>query len=234
MFDLVAFDADDTLWHSENAYAKAQEAFKQLLAAYHNPAYVEQELYQTEIRNLPYYGYGIKSFTLSLIETAIELSEGRISGTEIQRVINLGKEMLAAKVQLLEHAKDTVAQLAEQYPLMLITKGDFFHQETKIAQSGLRDYFQHIEIVNDKTRDVYAALLKKYQIAPSRFVMVGNSLRSDILPVVGLGGRAVHIPYPITWAHESAVLQEREPEQYFELEHIGLLPALLERLARLA
>jgi len=232
MFDLVAFDADDTLWHSENAYAKAQEAFKQLLAAYHDPAYVEQELYQTEIRNLPYYGYGIKSFTLSLIEAAIELSEGRISGAEIQRVINLGKEMLAAEVQLLKHAKDTVAQLAEQYPLMLITKGDFFHQETKIAQSGLRDYFQYIEIVNDKTRDVYAALLKKYQIAPSRFVMVGNSLRSDILPVVGLGGWAAHIPYSITWAHESAVLQEPESEQCFELEHIGLLPALLEQLVK--
>ncbi len=230
MFDLIAFDADDTLWHSESLYAGMQERFAQLLACYHPPAYVAQKLHQTEMRNLQYYGYGLKGFTLSLIETAIELTQGRISGAEILQVIDLAKAALTAEVQLLDHAQDTLAQLADQYPLMLITKGDLFDQEAKLARSGLESYFQHVEIVSEKTRRTYAALLARRQLVPARFLMVGNSLRSDILPVVELGGRAVHIPYHITWAHESVVLADADRERYFELQHLGLLPALLERL----
>jgi putative hydrolase of the HAD superfamily len=232
MFDVIAFDADDTLWHTESLYTGAQDKFKQLLAHYHNAEWIEQKLHQIEIRNLQYYGYGIKGFTLSLIETAIELTEGRIPGTEIQEVIDLAKEMLTAEVQLLEHAEETIVKLVDSYPLMLITKGDLFEQDTKIARSGLRQYFRYIEIVSDKTRDNYATLLTKYHLAPSRFLMVGNSLRSDILPVVALGGRAVYIPYCITWAHENVLPPDGDQKSYFELEHIGLLPALIEELSQ--
>jgi putative hydrolase of the HAD superfamily len=232
MFDLIAFDADDTLWHSESLYSAAQDKFKQLLAPYCSPERIEQELHQTEMRNLHYYGYGIKGFALSLIETAIELTEGRIPGREIQKVVDLAKDMLTAEVQLLDHAQETVARLAVSYPLMLITKGDLFDQEAKIARSGLRQYFQHIEIVSDKTRGGYAALLARYRLEPSRFLMVGNSLRSDILPVVALGARAVHIPYHITWAHENVPPPEGDQKRYFELEHLGLLPALIEKLSQ--
>jgi putative hydrolase of the HAD superfamily len=231
MFDVIAFDADDTLWHSESLYSEAQDKFKQLLAPYHDAEQIGQRLHQTEMRNLQYYGYGIKGFTLSLIETAIELTEGRILSTEIQKVIDLAKDMLTAEVQLLGHAEETVARLADSYPLMMITKGDLFDQEAKIARSGLRQYFRYIEIVSDKTRDDYVTLLAKYRLAPSRFLMVGNSLRSDILPVVALGGRAVYIPYHITWAHENVLPPEEDRQRYFELEHLGLLPALIEKLS---
>jgi putative hydrolase of the HAD superfamily len=231
MFDAIAFDADDTLWHTESLYSGAQDKFKRLLAHYHNAERIEQQLHQTEIRNLQYYGYGIKGFTLSLIETAIELTEGRILGTEVQKVIDLAKDMLTADVQLLEYAEETVARLADSYPLMIITKGDLFDQEVKIARSGLRQYFRYIEIVSDKTRDNYATLLAKYHLAPSQFLMVGNSLRSDILPVVALGGWAVYIPYRITWAHENVLPQDGDRKRYFELEHLGLLPALIEELS---
>jgi putative hydrolase of the HAD superfamily len=232
MFDLIAFDADDTLWHSESLYSEAQDRFKQLLAPYHGVGRIGQQLHQTEMRNLPYYGYGIKGFALSLIETAIELTQGRISGAEIQQVIDLAKDMLAADVRLLEHAEETIARLAVSYPLMLITKGDLFDQEAKIARSGLGQYFRHIEIVSDKTREGYATLLARYHLEPSRFLMVGNSLRSDILPVIALGGQAVHIPYHITWAHENAALSEEDRKRCFELEHLGLLPALIEELKK--
>jgi putative hydrolase of the HAD superfamily len=230
MFDLIAFDADDTLWHSESLYSEAQDKFEQLLAPYHSAGHVGQQLHQTEMRNLQYYGYGIKGFALSLIETAIELSQGRISGGEIQEVIDLAKDMLTAEVQLLDHAQETVTRLAASYPLMMITKGDLFDQEAKIARSGLRQYFRYIEIVSDKTHEGYATLLARYHLKPSRFLMVGNSLRSDILPVVALGGWAVHIPYHIAWAHENVPPPQGNQKRYFELEHLGLLPALIEKL----
>jgi putative hydrolase of the HAD superfamily len=230
VFDVIAFDADDTLWHSESLYAEAQDRFKQLLAPYCPAEHVEAALHQTEMRNLAYYGYGIKGFALSLIETAIELSAGRIAAAEIRQVIDLAKAMLGAQVRLLEHAREAVTRLADIYPLMLITKGDLFDQEAKLARSGLRLYFRYVEIVSDKTPDRYAALLARYHLDPARFLMVGNSLRSDILPVLALGGRAVYIPYHITWAHEHAPTPDTDHKGYFELEHMGLLPALIERL----
>lgn len=230
MFDVIAFDADDTLWHTEGLYSGTLDKFKQLMAPYATAEHIEQTVHQTEMRNLASYGYGIKGFALSLIEAAIELSQGRIQGAEIQKVLDLAREMLTAQVQLLEHAEETVIKLAAQYPLMLITKGDLFDQESKIARSGLGPYFRSIEIVTDKTSDNYAAILAKYHIAPERFLMVGNSLRSDILPVVTLGGRAVHIPYRITWAHENVPLPEEVRAKYVELERLDLLPALIEKL----
>ena len=184
------------------------------------------------MRNLGYYGYGIKGFALSLIEAAIQLSEGRVQAAEIQQVLGLAKDMLGAKVHLLEHAGEAVARLAAMYPLMLITKGDLFDQETKLARSGLRPFFRHVEIVSDKTPERYADLLARYELDAARFLMVGNSLRSDILPVMALGGRAVYIPYHITWAHEQAPLPETDQRGYYELEHLGQLPALIERLCQ--
>jgi putative hydrolase of the HAD superfamily len=229
-FDIIAFDADDTLWHNETLYSMTQEKFRQLLARYDGAGLALEKLYATEIRNLESFGYGIKGFTLSMIETAIELTQGRVEAQEIQQIIDFAREMLRAPVQLLDHVADVIPRLAERYTLMLMTKGDLFDQETKIAQSGLADYFRHIEIVSDKTQQIYQALLAKHNVAPQRFLMVGNSLRSDILPVVAAGGQAVYIPYHLTWAHEaSGDTGERQP--YFELEHVGLLPALLDRLS---
>jgi putative hydrolase of the HAD superfamily len=228
MLDMIAFDADDTLWHSESLYAEIQAEFGRCLAPYQPADKIAAVLAATELRNLPYFGYGIKSFTLSMLEAAAELSAGRISAPELMEVLALGKRMLAAPVTLLDQAEATVAQLAQTHTLMLITKGDLLDQEAKIERSGLARYFKYIEVVSDKTTASYAAILTKYQVAPARFLMVGNSLRSDILPVVAVGGAAVYIPYHITWAHEMAAPSPEAQGRYFELEHLGLLPAWVE------
>jgi putative hydrolase of the HAD superfamily len=210
---------------------KTQDKFKRLFSGDQDAEGVEQKLFETEMQNLPYFGYGIKSFTLSMIETAIELKGGGIRGREIQKIIDFGKEMLRAEVQLLEHVEETVARLSKSYELMIITKGDLFHQKSKIARSGLAHYFSTVEIVSEKTRGTYEAILTKQGVAPQRFLMVGNSLRSDIAPVIAMGGQAVYVPYHITWAHETMVKPGEEQQGYFELEHMGLLPALIERLS---
>jgi putative hydrolase of the HAD superfamily len=229
-FDVIAIDADDTLWHTERLYVDAQARFARLLARYHSPDWINQSLDQAESRNIAHFGYGIKSFALSMIETAVELTEGRISGQDIQVIIDLAKEMLGSQVELLEHVAETIPRLAAKTPLMLVTKGDLLDQESKIARSGLGEYFQQIEVVSDKTSESYARLLKRHSILPERFLMVGNSLRSDILPVLELGASAVLIPYDLTWVHEQA---EKPPEGqpgFYQLEHLGLLPGLLQRL----
>lgn len=230
MFDVIAFDADDTLWHNERLYSMTQERFKELLSRHHSREEIERRLFETEMRNLRTFGYGIKGFTLSMIETAIELTGGRIEGREVQEIVDFAKEMLQAPVQLLEGAEEVVEELARSYPLMLITKGDLFDQQTKIARSGLADRFTQIEIVSDKTVEIYRAILEKHRLDACRFLMVGNSMRSDILPVLALGGQAVHIPYEITWAHESAAGRSSRGQGYLELERIGQLPDLIERL----
>lgn len=229
-FDVIAFDADDTLWHSENLYAATQAAYRQLLGGYAAPDRIDAVLHDTEMRNLSLYGYGIKGFALSMIEAALTLSDRRIQGHEVQQVLDLARQMLSADLQLLDHAAEIVAQLAEEYPLMLITKGDLFDQESKIERSGLKAYFRNIEIVSDKTVEAYAALLAKHHLEPARFLMVGNSLRSDILPVVALGGHAVHVPYHITWAHEH--IAAPDTNGYITLEHLGQLPAVIRRLSQ--
>ncbi len=229
-FDVIAFDADDTLWHSESLYAAAQEEYRHLLAPYAEAATIDRVLHQTEMRNLSTYGYGVKGFALSMIEAALELSERQISGDEVQRVLDLAKPMLSTDVDLIEDVAEVVAQLAERYPLMLITKGDLVHQEAKIEQSGLKPYFQTIEIVTDKTPQSYAALLVRHHVEPSRFLMIGNSLRSDVLPVLEIGGQAVHVPYAITWVHEHVNVPPEHQGRYHELEHIGQLLSLVMRL----
>jgi putative hydrolase of the HAD superfamily len=220
------------LWHNETLYLAAQQRFQDLLVSYDRDNGVLDELYETEMGNLQYYGYGIKGFTLSMIETAIRISGGEIEAREIQGIIDIAKEMKQAPVRLLDHVEEVIQALSESYRLMLITKGDLLDQERKITHSGLASYFDHVEVLTDKRPEVYRALLAKHRITPERFIMVGNSLRSDILPVVSLGARAVHIPYHLTWAHETVPVHQDEALEYVELEHIGLLPELVGQLEK--
>ena len=221
MFDVIAFDADDTLWHNESIFTMTQQKFREMLSS-HGPEVVDQTLSSTQLKNLKHFGYGIKGFILSMIETSIELTGGSVSGKEIQQVLDFGREMLAAPIELLPHVHEVVEELSKNFHLLLITKGDLIDQEIKIARSGLADYFAAVEIVSDKTAETYKKILTQHKINVSRFMMIGNSMRSDIVPVVQIGAHAVHVPYLSTWEHE----QDHppvEPEHYTELEHIGLL-----------
>lgn len=227
-FDVIAFDADDTLWHNETLFTMTQDKFAALLAPYHDDAWIRQKLYETEIRNLAYYGYGVKGFTLSMIETAIELSEGRISGSELKNLLDEAKRMLSAAVEPLPEVLPVVKTLAADYPLMLITKGDLFDQESKLARSGLGIYFQMVEVVSQKDVPTYRALFARYDLEPSRVLMVGNSIKSDVLPVLACGANAVHVPYQTTWAHEQVSEEELESNRFPVLGNINELPALVE------
>jgi putative hydrolase of the HAD superfamily len=195
---------------------------------------MDDRLYRTEMRNLEHFGYGIKAFALSMIETAIELTEGHISAHDIQDIVDSAKEMLAADVELLEHAAETIANLAAHYTLMLITKGDLRDQEAKIARSGLAQHFRHIEIVSDKSRETYLAILARHTTLPGHFLMVGNSLRSDILPVLELGAHAVYIPHELTWAHEAAAAPPGSNPRFHKLEDLGQLRGLVDSLEQQA
>jgi putative hydrolase of the HAD superfamily len=226
----IGFDADDTLWHNERLFAVTQDKFRALLAPYSDAEWIDKQLYTTETRNLAHFGYGIKGFTLSMIETAVELTGGRISGHEIGQLVEWGRTMLSSPVELLPDVEEVVAELGKSYPLLLITKGDLFDQESKLARSGLGGYFEKIEIVREKDASVYSAILTKHGIAPSNFLMVGNSLKSDILPVLAIGGKAAHIPYAITWQHEMAALLENGLNGYYPLESMAALPELVAQL----
>jgi putative hydrolase of the HAD superfamily len=229
---VLGFDADDTLWHNETLFAAAHAKFHSLLASHHDPAAVERALYATELRNLPLYGYGAKGFTLSAIETAIELTEGRVSSRELRELIALGRDILAHPVELLDAVPDTLAALAAAgHRMLLITKGDLHHQERKIGASGLAAHFLATEVVSEKDEATYARLLRRHGIDPARFLMVGNSLRSDIAPVLRLGALAAHIPYPLTWEHERMAELPVAPGRFFTLQSIRELPALLARLS---
>lgn len=225
---VIAFDADDTLWVNEPIYPKTEERCKEILEPYLSPKELSEKLYETEMKNLKLFGYGAKSFVLSLIETAVELSDGRVTGEEIHRIISLGKEMLKHPVELLSGVEETVRSLKEEYTLMILTKGDLLDQESKIARSGLDPHFDFFEIVSDKTPSTYSHILSHYNISPSEFLMVGNSLKSDVLPVREIGGHAVHIPFHTTWDHEIVDLDESQKNGYHELEDITLVPKLLQ------
>ncbi|MFI5356497.1 MAG: HAD family hydrolase [Opitutales bacterium] len=224
---VIAFDADDTLWHNEVIFDRVHKRYCDLLAHYHEAATVERTLFATEMRNLELYGYGAKGFTLSAIETAIELTQGAISADEIRTLLHLGREMLSHPVELLDHVTSTLDALAPGHELWLITKGDLRDQERKLARSGLAPRFRVFEVVSDKTAAVYADLLRRHGVEPAEFLMVGNSLKSDIIPVLALGAAAVHVPYPLTWEHERTTEKPVAPGRLFELAHLGELPALL-------
>lgn len=204
-FDLIGFDGDDTLWHNERDYVEARERFARVIeraGVRVSPDDLTEAVNQTETRNIRFYGYGVSSFVLSLIETSIRLSEGRITGEEIAELLATGKSMLTSQVELFEGAREALEALAPDYPLALITKGDLLHQRSKLARSGLAGYFRHVEVVSHKTPEVYREILGRHGVAPSRFLMVGNSPRSDVLPVLDLGGAAVHVPAALSWSHE--------------------------------
>lgn len=229
-FQVIAFDADDTLWHNERLYQQTEEKYVRILSRYLEAAHISENLYHMETRNIPHFGYGVKSFTLSMIETAVELTHGRISGQDILEIIGMAKAMLSAKVELLEHVSETVTALAKKYPLMMITKGDLLDQEAKLARSGLQEYFTFFEVVSDKTPESYARLLRRESIDPRRFLMIGNSIRSDVLPILELGGRAIFVPYYTTWAHEAAEMPDGNHPDFYQIDHIGLLPDLVKKL----
>jgi putative hydrolase of the HAD superfamily len=233
MIEVIAFDADDTLWENEVLYHEAIKKLKDLLSTIQSPELIEQRLDETEIQNLHIFGYGIKSFTLSMIETAILLSGGEINGQTIQHILEIAKEMLTTEVKLFDHTEETLKVLSKEFDLLLITKGDQFEQQMKIDKSGLSEYFRHVEIVVEKSQESYLELLDKYKIDPTRFLMVGNSLRSDILPVVGIGARAVYIPYDLTWSHELVTMESDDEHKFDELEHIGQLPGYIISLDKL-
>jgi putative hydrolase of the HAD superfamily len=200
---LIAFDADDTLWPNQPHFDAAEAEIHALLARYGSPEELGAAIYAVQRRNLSLFGYGAKAFMLSIIEAAIELSAGAVTTAEIKRVLELGKHLLAFPIEPLSGVADTLAELQRRgHPLMVLTKGDLFDQESKLARSGLGDYFAHIEIVSEKDEATYRRLLARHGVPPAAFVMVGNSLKSDILPVAHLGGRAIHVPYHPTWIHE--------------------------------
>ena len=229
---LIAFDADDTLWENEIYFERVIDRFKRLLSPGCDPAWTERELYETEKRNMSHFGYGIKGFTLSMIETALDLTKGAVTGRQIRQILDYGKEMLQMPIEPLPHVEEVLTCLSRTHPLMLLTKGDLLDQEAKIARSGLADYFTYVEIVSQKNEETYAALLQRHGIRPADFCMVGNSLKSDILPVVALGGRAVYVPCHTTWLHERAEPSEAECQQFHQIAHLGELPRLLaERFA---
>ncbi len=223
----VGLDADDTLWHNEVHFLETRSKFKKLLSQYHEPEWVEDHLDETEARNIKHFGYGIKGFTLSMVETAIELSDGKVTGSEIATILEFGKDMINSPLEIFDDAKEVVKSLSEGYKLLLITKGDLFDQELKIARSGLADYFSDVEIVSEKTRQVYKGILEKNKISPAEFVMVGNSMRSDILPVVEIGGIAVHIPSSSEWKLDAISEKELEGKTFETIESLSILPEWL-------
>jgi len=228
MIEVIGLDGDDTLWHSENHFAEAHDTFAGVLAPYSGEGLdVVAHQYATERRNLELFGYGIKGFTLSMIETAIEVTDGRITAAEISALLDVGKKMLAHPVNLLDGVADTVAELAEDYRLVVVTKGDLFHQEQKVARSGLADLFERIEIVSEKDEATYLRVVRAMGAEPTSFLMVGNSVRSDVLPVLAIGGHAVQVPYVLTWGHE---VVEDHGASFPVLARLADLPARLPEL----
>lgn len=230
--NLIALDADDTLWENELLYQDAQTKFKVILSPWQSFQTIDKLLYETEQHNLPKYGYGIKAFALSMIETAIKVSEGEISGHEISQILSIAQSMLTAEVELRPHALEAVNALSEKYQLMMITKGDLLDQSAKVRRSGLAPFFSSVEIVNEKTPQSYLEIIQKHGLDPKQFLMVGNSLRSDIQPILELGGKAIYIPADSTWVHETLPDFKGNKKGFYQLEHLGQLPEFIDGLQR--
>lgn len=223
--EYIAFDADDTLWENEIYFRRQEQLFCQLMSGYLTAEEASRRLFDTEMRNLPVYGYGMKSMTLSIIETICEITGGRGDLEAAGRIVAMTRDVLTQPVELIDGAEAALSRLQGRYRLVLATKGERLEQQTKIDRSGLARYFDHIEIMNDKTADDYRALLGKLNCPPDRFAMTGNSLRSDILPVLELGGRAVHIPHRFVWAYEHYDGEIDHPN-FTRLDSIAAVPDL--------
>lgn len=215
-FDLVGLDADDTLWHCEKYFQQATDRFFEIVSPWlDSDVDLGRVLHDNEVGRLATMGFGVKSFALSMVETAIVATDGRIPSTEVHRIVTLAYGMLEAPVELFPGVLGAVREMAEDHTLVLVTKGDLLHQQRKLQSSGLSTYFDHVEIVSDKTSSTYRSFLHRQKVEPDRFVMVGDSVKSDVLPVLAIGGRAVHVPSQHQWSHEHA-------------EHDGDVPTLAE------
>lgn len=217
---VIAFDADDTLWVNETYFRDAELEFAKLLAKYETANKIDQELFKKEIDNLRYYGYGIKGFVLSMIECALELSNYQIHPKALQAILDIGKEMIEKPIELLKGVEDTLQFLDGKYRLIVATKGDLLDQERKLEKSNLLKYFHHIEVMSDKKEKDYKKLIKHLDIKPSEFLMIGNSLKSDVLPLINIGASAIHIPFHTTWIHEEVDLQDSTKLEYRALNNI--------------
>jgi putative hydrolase of the HAD superfamily len=224
---VVGLDGDDTLWRNETRFILTQEELRELLHRHVPEADVDAHLAGVEMKNLAVYGYGVKAFTLSMIETAIQLTEGRIPAADLEVILGWGRRMLMEPTELLDGVEPAVRELSERYDLLLITKGDLFDQEGKLARSGLADLFLGVEVVSEKNAGAYRGILARRGIKADEFVMVGNSLRSDILPVLELGARAVHVPYHVTWHHEHVPEESLPREGWYRLESIAAIGEFL-------
>jgi putative hydrolase of the HAD superfamily len=233
MLTTIGFDADDTLWQNEAYFRLTQDRFTSLLRDHADPDHLHDRLLAAERRNIGAYGFGVKGFTLSMIETAIEVTEGRVPASVISELLGAGRAMLDHPVELLPHAREAVASLALSHRIVLITKGDLLHQERKLAQSGLGDLFHAVEIVSDKTAQIYASIFARHGTGPEQALMVGNSLKSDVVPALQAGGFGVYVPHGLTWALEAADEPAEHP-RYASLPDLGQLPAHVQALDRLA
>ena len=222
----IGFDADDTLWQNEHFFRLTEARFAALLADHAAPEVISGHLLKVERRNLQFYGYGIKGFTLSMVETAITLTGGRVPATVIAEILSAGREMLTHPVETMPHARETLELLSGTYRLVLITKGDLFDQERKLAQSGLGDLFDAVEIVSEKSAATYQAVFKRHGDGAAHSMMVGNSLKSDIVPAIEAGSWAAYIPHPLTWALEHSEIPIAAP-RFRQLEHLGYLKSLI-------
>ena len=227
---VVGLDGDDTLWHNETRFKLTQAELRDLLQRHVPDADVERHLAEVEMKNLGLYGYGVKAFTLSMIETAIQLTQARIPAADIEVILGWGKRMLMSPTELLPGVEEALRELSLRYDLLLITKGDLFDQESKLARSGLAQLFLGVEILSEKNVNAYRGILKRRGIKPEEFVMAGNSLRSDILPVLELGARAVHIPYEVTWHHEEVPEESLPREGWVRIAGIAELRRVLVQL----
>ena len=223
---IIAFDADDTLFVNEPYFQEVEQKFCSLLENYLSHHTLSQELFRVEIKNLPLYGYGIKGYILSMIEAAIAISNRTIPIEIISKIIDYGKELLEKPIEILDGVEETLKQLSKNYKLVVATKGDLKDQHSKLHRSGLGHYFHHIEVMSDKKEDDYLKLLKRLDIKPKEFLMIGNSLKSDVLPVLNIGANAIHVPFHTTWAHEvvdaSSIMHE-----YKTIQNVSEIISLL-------
>jgi len=204
----IGFDADDTLWVNETYFRDTEEKFAELLEGYETKNKIDQELFKIEMANLNIYGYGIKGFMLSMIESALDLSNNKVSQETIGKILNLGKKMISHPVELLDGVEEVLSKLTGKYRLIVLTKGDLLDQERKLEKSGLSQYFHHVEVLSDKKESNYSNLLQHLSIDVNEFLMIGNSLKSDVLPILNIGAKAVHVPFHTTWAHEMVAEDE--------------------------
>ncbi|OHV75827.1 HAD family hydrolase [Rhizobium sp. LCM 4573] len=225
----IGFDADDTLWQNEQYYRLTEQSFVDLLGEFAEGAHITERLLEAEKRNLAYYGFGIKGFTLSMIETAIEITGGQVSTDTIAEILEIGRNLLRHPVEKLPHVEETLEALNGEYLLVLITKGDLFDQERKLAQSGLGDFFDAVEIVSDKNATTYRRIFSKLADGPERAMMVGNSLKSDIVPAIAAGSYGVFIPHALTWVVEH-VEPPTDAPRFRQIEHLGQLGSVIEAI----